>query len=147
MKSIIFWNITPCSPLKVNRIPGVMFQKIVLFITMAVRTKSPTYIKFLHIKSYHINYITLFAYITCTYLHRVLKGLQGDSTHLNERESPWHHVLVCPEADARWDMGDAPVISTADALCGSCAFQHNFQLFVAQRCYPNLLTGILYSLL
>jgi hypothetical protein len=31
-------------------------------------------------------------------------------------------------------MGNVHVISTADALCGSHAFQHNFQLFVAQRC-------------
>jgi hypothetical protein len=31
-------------------------------------------------------------------------------------------------------MGDVRVISTADALCGSHAFQHNFQLFAARRC-------------
>jgi hypothetical protein len=30
-------------------------------------------------------------------------------------------------------MGDVLVISTADALCGFLAFQHNFQLSVAQR--------------
>jgi hypothetical protein len=31
-------------------------------------------------------------------------------------------------------MGDVHVITTADALHGSHAFQHNFQLFVAPRC-------------
>jgi hypothetical protein len=31
-------------------------------------------------------------------------------------------------------MSEVHVISTADALCGSHAFQHNFQLFVAQKC-------------
>jgi hypothetical protein len=30
-------------------------------------------------------------------------------------------------------MGNAHVASKADALCGSHAFQHNFQPFVAQR--------------
>jgi hypothetical protein len=37
-----------------------------------------------------------------------------------------------PETSVCWDMGDVHVISTADALCGSHAVQHNFQLF-AQR--------------
>jgi hypothetical protein len=87
LKSIIFWDITPCSPLKVNRpfevkygrishllsglylallirpwwwrryfppkrrftfngLHGVIFQKIVFFITTAVRTSSPTYVSF-----------------------------------------------------------------------------------------------------
>jgi hypothetical protein len=40
---------------------------------------------------------------------------------------------MCSEANTCWDMGDFRVISTADALCGSHAFQHNFQLFVAQK--------------
>jgi hypothetical protein len=31
-------------------------------------------------------------------------------------------------------MGDDLVISTADAPCGCHAFQHNFQVFIAQRC-------------
>jgi hypothetical protein len=31
-------------------------------------------------------------------------------------------------------MGDVRVISTADAVCGSYAFQQNFRLFVSQRC-------------
>jgi hypothetical protein len=31
-------------------------------------------------------------------------------------------------------MGDIHAICTADAVCGSHAFEHNFQLFVAQRC-------------
>jgi hypothetical protein len=31
-------------------------------------------------------------------------------------------------------MGDVRVISTADALCGFYAFQHDFQPFVTQRC-------------
>jgi hypothetical protein len=43
-------------------------------------------------------------------------------------------VYICPETNACWDMGDVHVISTAHALCGSHAFQHNFQLFVARRC-------------
>jgi hypothetical protein len=53
------------------------------------------------------------------------------------------------------DMGDVHMIFTADDLCGSHAFQHNFQLYVARRCavvensrfYSNILTGILYLLL
>jgi hypothetical protein len=31
-------------------------------------------------------------------------------------------------------MGDVHVISTADDVCGSHAFQHNFQLLIAQKC-------------
>jgi hypothetical protein len=42
-------------------------------------------------------------------------------------------VNVCPETSACWDTGYVRVISTADALCGSHAFQHNFQLFAAQK--------------
>jgi hypothetical protein len=38
-KSAIFWDITPCSPL---RNLGVISQKMVLFITTAVRTSNPT---------------------------------------------------------------------------------------------------------
>jgi hypothetical protein len=38
--SSVFWGIRPCSPLKVNPqiLHGVISQKIVLFITTAVRT-------------------------------------------------------------------------------------------------------------
>jgi hypothetical protein len=43
-------------------------------------------------------------------------------------------VDICPELSTLWDTGDVRVISTADAPCGSHAFQHNFQLFIAQRC-------------
>jgi hypothetical protein len=38
-------------------------------------------------------------------------------------------VNICPETNAC----DVCVISTADALCSSHAFKHNFQLFVTQR--------------
>jgi hypothetical protein len=60
MKSTIFWNITPCSPLSVNRRfggeypphlqgrrnkfskkPGVISQEMVLFITTAVKISNP----------------------------------------------------------------------------------------------------------
>jgi hypothetical protein len=58
MESIIFRDITPCSPLRINRhfggdmflrnvglngLHGVISQKMVLFITTAVRTPNPTY--------------------------------------------------------------------------------------------------------
>jgi hypothetical protein len=42
-------------------------------------------------------------------------------------------VNTCPGMGACRDMGDVRLIPTADALCGSRAFQHNFQPFVAQR--------------
>jgi hypothetical protein len=48
-----------------------------------------------------------------------------------EPKSPSQHS---PETSDCWHMGDVRVISTADALCGSHAFQHNFQLFITQRC-------------
>jgi hypothetical protein len=41
---------------------------------------------------------------------------------------------MCPETSVCWDMGGVRVIPTADALRGFHAFQHNFQLFGAQRC-------------
>jgi hypothetical protein len=37
-------------------------------------------------------------------------------------------VNVCPETSACWGTVNVRVIHTADALCGSYAFQHNFQL-------------------
>jgi hypothetical protein len=52
----VFWDIMPCSPLKVNRcsggtlclpssgLHGIIVQKIILFITTAVRTTNPTWI-------------------------------------------------------------------------------------------------------
>jgi hypothetical protein len=43
-------------------------------------------------------------------------------------------VNIRPETNACWGRGDIGVISTEVALCGSHAFQHSFQLFVAQRC-------------
>jgi hypothetical protein len=43
-------------------------------------------------------------------------------------------VNLLPEISVCWDMVHVRVISTADALCGSRAFLHNFQLFVVQRC-------------
>jgi hypothetical protein len=75
-------------------------------------------------------------------LYSVLrKGLQaqrGYSTYLNEQK---FQVSVCPGTTAYWDMGDVCVISTADAVCGSHAFQHNFQLFIAQRCTLLKISG------
>jgi hypothetical protein len=53
------------------------------------------------------------------------------STHLNEQKFP---LNICPESSACCDMCDIRVISTANAPCGSHTFQHNFQLFVAQKC-------------
>jgi hypothetical protein len=38
--STIFWDITPFSPLKINH--GIISQKMVLFITTAVKTSNPT---------------------------------------------------------------------------------------------------------
>jgi hypothetical protein len=38
----IFWDIPLCSPLTLNGLHGVISQKIVLFITTAVRTSNPT---------------------------------------------------------------------------------------------------------
>jgi hypothetical protein len=45
----IFWYITPCSPLKVNRLHSVIYQKIVLFITIAVRTSNTTWVYYVQI--------------------------------------------------------------------------------------------------
>jgi hypothetical protein len=54
VKSCIFWDIMPCSPLKVNqhvtlkhrlafnRLHSIISQKIKLFITTAVKTSNPT---------------------------------------------------------------------------------------------------------
>jgi hypothetical protein len=53
MKSIIFWYMTPCSPLSctrrfggtsatTQRTTGVISQKMILFITTAVKTSNPT---------------------------------------------------------------------------------------------------------
>jgi hypothetical protein len=39
-----------------------------------------------------------------------------------------------PETSACWDMCDVRVISTADALSGSYAYHHNFQLVGARKC-------------
>jgi hypothetical protein len=39
VKSIVFWNVTPCSPVDVY---GVTFQKTALLITTAVRTSNST---------------------------------------------------------------------------------------------------------
>jgi hypothetical protein len=39
-RSTLFWDITPCSPLKINH--GIISQKMILFITTAVRTSNPT---------------------------------------------------------------------------------------------------------
>jgi hypothetical protein len=60
--------------------------------------------------------------------------LRGVSTHLNEQKFP-------VPADIWADVG---VISRADSLCGSHAFQHNFQLFVTQTCalYRKFLVSI-----
>jgi hypothetical protein len=48
------------------------------------------------------------------------------------REKP--SVNTRSEISVCYDMGDVRLISTADVLCGSHAFQHNFQHFVAQMC-------------
>jgi hypothetical protein len=61
------------------------------------------------------------------------KGLQVFmlySTHLNEQKCPSQHMS---RNQCLLSMGDVWVVSTADSLCGSHAFQHNFQLFVTQR--------------
>jgi hypothetical protein len=42
MKSIFFWNMTPCSSLTLNGLHGVISQKKILFITTAVETSNPT---------------------------------------------------------------------------------------------------------
>jgi hypothetical protein len=39
---IIFWDMTPCSPLSCNGLHGVISQKMILFITTAVKTSNPT---------------------------------------------------------------------------------------------------------
>jgi hypothetical protein len=41
MKSCIFWDITPCSPLEINRLHGVMSQKTERCIITDVRTWDP----------------------------------------------------------------------------------------------------------
>jgi hypothetical protein len=75
MKSTTFWNITPCSPLKVDRRFGgpyrVISQKTALFITTTVRTSNPTpsvYVPPL------MNYQTFKykrLYVICTSLHQM----------------------------------------------------------------------------
>jgi hypothetical protein len=43
MKSFIFWDITPCSPLSDNRLFGGTYRlHLILFITIAVKTSNPT---------------------------------------------------------------------------------------------------------
>jgi hypothetical protein len=44
LKSIIFWDMTPCSLLQFNRLHGVISQKMILFITTAARTSNPIYL-------------------------------------------------------------------------------------------------------
>jgi hypothetical protein len=62
-------------------------------------------------------------------IYRVLnKGLQvlrGYITHLKKQKIPSQSMSGCCSVRE---------ISTADALCGSHTFQHNFELFIAQRC-------------
>jgi hypothetical protein len=66
IKSTIIWDMMPCSPLKVNRrlrgtychylqgrltfdgLHSIISQKIVLFVTTAVRTSTPTLYVFLN---------------------------------------------------------------------------------------------------
>jgi hypothetical protein len=91
LKSTIFWDITPCTPLKVNRCFGetycfhlqgrkisrarnqlesrwqadlhdVISQKTVLFLTTAVRTSNPTYV------SSHYT-ISSFLFLSGLYVH------------------------------------------------------------------------------
>jgi hypothetical protein len=69
-KSIISWDMTPCSPLgfsrrfeeriatyppkrrlKPNGLHGVIFQKMILFITTAVKTSNPTSLIFIRIEA------------------------------------------------------------------------------------------------
>lgn len=64
-------------------------------------------------------------------LKKWLRALRGSSIHLNEQKFP---VNICPETSAYEEMCDVYVISTAVAPCGSHAFQHNFWVFVTQRC-------------
>jgi hypothetical protein len=88
----------------------------------------------------------------CIHVLKIIKIYEGISYTLKWAKEP-HSTR--PETSAYWDMSDVPVITTADALCGSHEFQHNFQLLLAQRCtirrnfwfHSNLLNGILYSLL
>jgi hypothetical protein len=42
LKSIIFWDMTPCSRLLHNRLHSVISQKMILFTTTAVKTSNPT---------------------------------------------------------------------------------------------------------
>jgi hypothetical protein len=44
LKTTIFWDITPCSPLKVKALHGVVSQKIIPFVSTAVITSNPTII-------------------------------------------------------------------------------------------------------
>jgi hypothetical protein len=41
-KSIIFWGMTPCSPLSCNGLHGVISHEMILSITTAVKTSNPT---------------------------------------------------------------------------------------------------------
>jgi hypothetical protein len=110
-KSSIFWDITPCGSLKINRrfggkcrhllrpwrwrrhfppkcrltfnwLHGVISQKIELFITTAVRTSNPTSAGTLGIKWLCINFWTSTMEITRTYLYTCV-GL-----HINQWTIP-----------------------------------------------------------
>ena len=41
---------------------------------------------------------------------------------------------VCPNDNAYLNIDDVHITSTADVSCGPYAYQHNFQLFVVQKC-------------
>jgi hypothetical protein len=62
---------------------------------------------------------------------KALRALRKYSTHLSEEKV---QVYICPEDNTPSYMGDVRVISIAEGLCGYHAFQHNFQVFVSQRC-------------
>jgi hypothetical protein len=44
LKSIIFWDMTPCSRLLHNGLHGVASQKMILFMTTAVKTSNPAFV-------------------------------------------------------------------------------------------------------
>jgi hypothetical protein len=41
LKCLIFWDVMPCSLLSCNRLHGITSQKMILFITTAVKTSNP----------------------------------------------------------------------------------------------------------
>jgi hypothetical protein len=135
MKSTIFWDITPCSPLNgqlifrpwrwrryvppkrrltLNGLHGVISEKIVLFITTAVRTSNPTKILcFINVSVYTIRGTDIpyvFTFTTCfdlmwpssgtwgltiTYFFPCYSPYTGQCLHIGSALYVWVYVMPC----------------------------------------------------